>query len=131
MGVVEAEVPRIEAPHEATVEVTTAGICGSDLHIYDGHGFSDEVGYTVGHEAVGSVREVGLDVTASVGCSSCRECSAGRVSSCLTKTGHWAESCYGLSSALPGSQAQYVRVHTRGESCSRCRKVSATRQLWS
>lgn len=34
-------------------------ICGSDLHIYHGHGFSEDIGFCVGIEAVGEVVEVG------------------------------------------------------------------------
>lgn len=113
--------PTITLDHQAVVEVTLAGICGSDLHIWSGHGFSDDIGFTVGHEAVGIVREVGRAVSAfapgdrvlvpgSVGCSSCSECFAGRVSSCTTLSKRWMESCYGLSHVLPGSQAQQVLV---------------------
>src|SRR4051794_37870143 len=43
----------------AVVRVTAAGICGSDLHIYDGHGFSPDLGFCVGHEAVGEVVALG------------------------------------------------------------------------
>lgn len=119
--VAETPDPAITLAHQAIVDVTLAGICGSDLHIWAGHGFSGDVDFTVGHEAVGIVSEVGRDVTAfspgdrvlvpgSVGCSSCWECAAGRVSSCTTKRTGWVESCYGLSSALPGSQAQQLLV---------------------
>ena len=37
-------------------------ICGSDLHIYHGHGFSEDIGFCVGHEAVGEVVEIGRAV---------------------------------------------------------------------
>ena len=43
----------------AVVAVRACGICGSDLHIYEGHGFSPDLGFCVGHEAVGEVVEVG------------------------------------------------------------------------
>jgi threonine dehydrogenase-like Zn-dependent dehydrogenase len=68
-------------------------ICGSDLHIYHGHGFSEDIGFCVGHEAVGEVVEVGRAVSrvkvgdkvmvpAAVGCGACRSCLAGNVLNC-------------------------------------------------
>jgi len=55
----------------AVVRVRLCGICGSDLHIYEGHGFSADLGFCVGHEAIGEVVEVGSGVrrfAAPVGC---------------------------------------------------------------
>ena len=40
---------------DAIVQVSACSICGSDLHIYHGHGFSEDLGFCVGHEAVGEV----------------------------------------------------------------------------
>jgi threonine dehydrogenase-like Zn-dependent dehydrogenase len=44
---------------DAVVRVTTAAICGSDLHIYHGVFGSVDVPYPLGHEAMGIVVEVG------------------------------------------------------------------------
>ena len=66
-------------------EMTACSICGSDLHIYHGHGFSEDTGFCVGHEAVGEVVEIGRGVRqlkvgdtvmmpAAVGCGACRSC---------------------------------------------------------
>lgn len=77
----------------AVVRVTSAGICGSDLHIYHGHGFSPEPGYVTGHEAIGEVVEVGSGVRryrtgdrvlipASTGCLTCDPCNRGQVARC-------------------------------------------------
>ncbi len=101
----------------AVVRVSLCGICGSDLHIYGGHGFSADLGYCVGHEAVGIVAEVGnavrqvrvgdrVLVTASVGCGTCAPCRSGYVMACE----RGMAGCYGLSQALPGSQAEAVAV---------------------
>jgi len=101
----------------AVVAVRACGICGSDLHIYEGHGFSPELGYCVGHEAVGEVIEVGsavsrsrvgdvVLVSASTGCNTCGPCRAGYVLGCERNR----SGCYGLGPMLPGSQAQYVSV---------------------
>ncbi|HKY16016.1 MAG TPA: alcohol dehydrogenase catalytic domain-containing protein [Microthrixaceae bacterium] len=114
-----AEVPD-PAPRDvdsAVIRVTAAGICGSDLHIYDGHGFSPDTGYCVGHEAIGEVVEAGSGVRrfavgdrvlvpASAGCLTCEPCRRGWVAGCETLLG----GCYGLGHSLPGSQAEAVAV---------------------
>lgn len=103
--------------HGAVVQVTACGICGSDLHIYEGHGFSADLGFCVGHESVGTIVETGSGVTGfsvgdrvmlpgSVGCGTCGACRANRVFHCeVGEAG-----CYGLSNRLPGSQAEAVAV---------------------
>ena len=109
--------PVPQSDRDAIVKVTACAICGSDLHIYHGHGFSDDIGFCVGHEAVGEVVETGRGVSrlkagdkvmipAAVGCGACRSCLAGVVNLCENGMG----SCYGLSAQLQGSQAEAVRV---------------------
>ncbi|MGZ6896072.1 MAG: alcohol dehydrogenase catalytic domain-containing protein [Acidimicrobiia bacterium] len=109
--------PTLFDDEAAVVAVRACGICGSDLHIYEGHGFSADLGFCVGHEAVGEVVEVGSSVSrfrigdsvlvaASVGCASCGPCRAGYVLGCERNR----SGCYGLGAVLPGSQAQYVAV---------------------
>lgn len=109
--------PRLEADRDAIVRMTACSICGSDLHIYHGHGFSEDIGFCVGHEAVGEVVEVGRAVTrlkvgdqvmmpAAVGCGACRSCLAGNVIDCAND----AAGCYGLSAKLQGVQAEAFRV---------------------
>jgi len=109
--------PAPQSERDAIVKVTACSICGSDLHIYHGHGFSEDVGFCVGHEAVGEVVEIGRGVhrlkvgdkvmlPAAVGCGSCRSCLSGNVANCEFGAG----SCYGLSARLQGSQAEAVRV---------------------
>ncbi len=55
------EVPtaEIQQPEDAVVRVTTAAICGSDLHIYHGVLGSPTVPYSIGHESVGVVVKIG------------------------------------------------------------------------
>ena len=58
--------PVLPGPGGAVIEVTAAGICGSDLHFYEGeYPFSEPV--ALGHEAVGTVVEVGPDVRSVAG----------------------------------------------------------------
>lgn len=109
--------PSLQDDRDVLVRVTGCAICGSDLHIYHGEGFSEDLGFCVGHEAVGEVVEIGRGVrrlksgdkvmiSAAVGCGACASCLRGDVVRCETGSG----ACYGLSSKLQGSQAEAVRV---------------------
>jgi 2-desacetyl-2-hydroxyethyl bacteriochlorophyllide A dehydrogenase len=109
--------PTLLSDRDAIVKMEACSICGSDLHIYHGHGFSEDTGFCVGHEAVGEVVEVGRAVKqlkpgdkvmmpAAVGCGACRSCLAGNVIHCEND----AAGCYGLSAKLQGVQAEAFRV---------------------
>ena len=65
---------RPPGPHDVLVRVTAVGLCGTDFHIFEGHGnyHTDERGAPIplrtapqilGHEIVGVVEERGRDVT--------------------------------------------------------------------
>ena len=54
--------PGLQASDDAIVRVEATGICGSDLHIYHGR-VEIEPGFTIGHEYVGTVLDVGDSVT--------------------------------------------------------------------
>ena len=58
------EVPRptIQTPTDVIVRVTTAAICGTDLHTYHGLFGGSDVPYQMGHEAIGIVDQVGSSV---------------------------------------------------------------------
>jgi 2-desacetyl-2-hydroxyethyl bacteriochlorophyllide A dehydrogenase len=109
--------PDLQDDRDILVRVTACAICGSDLHIYHGQGFSEDLGFCVGHEAVGEVVEIGravrrlktgdkVMISAAVGCGACASCLRGDIIRCETGSGN----CYGLSSRLQGSQAEAVRV---------------------
>jgi S-(hydroxymethyl)glutathione dehydrogenase / alcohol dehydrogenase len=53
--------PKIEAPDDIILKVTSTAICGSDLHIYDGF-FPQLRDQVLGHEFMGIVEEVGAAV---------------------------------------------------------------------
>jgi threonine dehydrogenase-like Zn-dependent dehydrogenase len=119
--------PVIEDPTDVIVRVTSTGICGSDLHLYELLGpFLDE-GDILGHEPMGVVAEVGSAVTElkvgdrvvvpfNVSCGTCFMCDQGLHSQCETTQVHE----YGSGAALfgytklygqvPGGQAEYLRV---------------------
>ncbi len=119
--------PRIEQPTDAVVRITSSGICGSDLHLYEVLGpFIDE-GDILGHEPMGIVEEVGSEVTHiaagdrvvipfNISCGHCFMCGQGLYSQCETtqvrEQGKGA-SLFGytkLYGQVPGGQAEYLRV---------------------
>jgi 2-desacetyl-2-hydroxyethyl bacteriochlorophyllide A dehydrogenase len=112
--VVEAPEPAPPTADGAVVAVEATAICGSDLHFYDGD-IPVGLGLPVGHEFIGTVREVGSDVrdfavgdrvlTASVaGCGRCDGCATGDPVRCVE-----GPKVFG-SGALPAGQATSVSV---------------------
>ena len=55
--------PTIQDPTDVIVEITSTGICGSDLKLYEVLGPFLEEGDILGHEPIGEVEEVGDQVT--------------------------------------------------------------------
>jgi threonine dehydrogenase-like Zn-dependent dehydrogenase len=126
--------PVIEDPKDAIVKVTTAAICGSDLHLYDGFVLGMKSGDILGHEFMGEVVETGsavkklkkgdrVVVPFTIICGECEQCRRGNYSVCETTNrnketadkvfGHTTAGLYGythLTGGYPGGQAQYVRV---------------------
>lgn len=127
MSVEEVPDPRIEQPTDAIIKVTSTGLCGSDLHLYDPLSPFMSPGDIVGHEAMGIVEEVGAEVTAvapgdrvvipfNVSCGGCWMCDQGLFSQCETtqNTEHGTgASLFGYSKLygqVPGGQAELLRV---------------------
>jgi len=119
--------PTIEQPTDAIIRVTSSGICGSDLHLYEVLGAFIDAGDILGHEPMGIVEEVGSEVTNishgdrvvipfNVSCGHCYTCDKGLQSQCETTQVHE----YGTGAALlgytklygqvPGGQAEFLRV---------------------
>jgi threonine dehydrogenase-like Zn-dependent dehydrogenase len=87
--------PRIEDPTDVIVRITSTGICGSDLHLYEVLGPFLGEGDVLGHEPMGVVEEVGSSVTEvkagdrvvvpfNVSCGTCFMCGQGLHSQCET-----------------------------------------------
>jgi S-(hydroxymethyl)glutathione dehydrogenase/alcohol dehydrogenase len=122
----EKDMPRIEHPNDAVVRVTTAAICGSDLHLYHGMMPDTRVGSTFGHEFIGVVEEVGPSVERlspgdrvmvpfNIYCGSCFFCARGLYSNChnVNPNATAVGGIYGYShttGGYDGGQAQFVRV---------------------
>jgi len=130
----EVEDPKIEAPDDIILQVTSTAICGSDLHIYNG--FVPQLrDMVLGHEFMGTVVEAGPDVKKvkkgdrvvvpfTIACGQCFFCSQGFHPNCE----HTNPEMYGPSGDLlkekggamfgytdlyggyNGGQAEYVRV---------------------
>jgi glutathione-independent formaldehyde dehydrogenase len=122
VAVEQVDDPRLEAPTDALVRITTTAICGSDLHMYEGRTVA-ESGIVFGHENMGIVEEVGSGVTRikagdrvslpfNVACGFCRNCLAGKTAFCLTVNPPYAGGAYGYVGMGPytGGQAEYLRV---------------------
>ena len=62
MTVKEVTKPTIQTPTDVLVRVTTAAICGTDLHTYHGKLGGSDVPYIMGHEAIGIIAEAGEQV---------------------------------------------------------------------
>jgi alcohol dehydrogenase len=115
--------PAIEEPTDAIVRVTMAGICGSDLHIYNaGAAFGFPAGSRLGHEFIGTVEEVGAEVrsvaagdrvlsSCSVACGECTWCREGLSSSCVRwSLFGWAPRVWQHGGAVQGAQSELMRV---------------------
>jgi threonine dehydrogenase-like Zn-dependent dehydrogenase len=113
------DVPRPELTESTTalVRITRAGICGSDLYLYDGR-MEIEPGFPLGHEYVGVVEVVAPDVrlievgdrvagSFSVSCGRCGPCQRGFHQRCMLLR------VFGFGFAfgdLPGAQAEFIAV---------------------
>lgn len=126
--------PTILNPSDAIIQVTTAAICGSDLHLYNGVIPSMEKGDILGHETMGIVMEVGsmvknvkvgdkIVIPFDIGCGHCHHCEEEEFSACDNSNPNSIvpEKLYGYSGAglfgyshmyggYAGGQAEFIRV---------------------
>jgi threonine dehydrogenase-like Zn-dependent dehydrogenase len=119
--------PAIEQPTDAIVRVTSSGICGSDLHLYEVMGAFMDEGDILGHEPMGIVEAVGPEVTQikpgdrvvipfNVSCGRCYMCEQHLYSQCETtqvRDQGKGASLLGytkLYGQVPGGQAELLRV---------------------
>jgi threonine dehydrogenase-like Zn-dependent dehydrogenase len=119
--------PMLQEPEDAIIKVTSTGICGSDLHLYEMMDQFMTEGDILGHEAMGEVLEVGPGVNTlktgdrvvipfQIACGHCFMCLEGLPTQCETTQVHE----YGMGAALfgytrlygqvPGGQAELLRV---------------------
>lgn len=123
MRVEEVENPKIEAPTDVILKVTSTAICGSDLHMYEGRTDVEE-GKIFGHEVMGIIDQAGDAVQLlhkgdrvvlpfNIACGTCFNCCRGFTNACLFMSEEGsAGAAYGYAGMGPyrGGQAEYVRV---------------------
>jgi glutathione-independent formaldehyde dehydrogenase len=122
VSVEQVEDPRIESATDVLVRISTAGICRSDLHMYEGR-TAARPGVVMGHENMGIIEEVGSAVRQlqkgdrvvlpfNVACGTCFNCSRGYTSACLIANDEAAGAAYGYVGMGPyrGGQAELLRV---------------------
>ncbi|MGC4955123.1 zinc-dependent alcohol dehydrogenase [Actinomadura citrea] len=119
--------PEIKESNDAVIRVTSTGICGSDLHLYEVLGPFMSEGDVLGHEPIGVVEETGPDVTHvkpgdrvvipfNISCGHCHMCGLGLYAQCETTqvreqgTGAALFGYTRLYGQVPGGQAEYLRV---------------------
>jgi threonine dehydrogenase-like Zn-dependent dehydrogenase len=109
------------------IKVTSAGICGSDLHLYEVMSPFLDAGDVLGHEVIGMVEEVGSEVPNlkrgdrvvvpfQIACGTCYMCGQGLQTQCETtqvRDQGMGAAIFGytkLYGQVPGGQAEYLRV---------------------
>ena len=119
--------PSIQKPTDAIIRVTTSGLCGSDLHLYEVFGPFIDSGSILGHEPMGIVEEVGGEVTElspgdrvvipfQISCGHCFMCDQGLQTQCETtqvREEGMGAALFGytkLYGNVPGAQAEFLRV---------------------
>lgn len=109
----------IEMPHakpgEAVIKVEACGICGTDVHIFEGdEGAAATPPETVlGHEFAGTVTELGENTEGlKIGDRVCVDpnCLCGKCRFCRSALGHFCESIVGIGTTVNGGFEQYCSV---------------------
>lgn len=101
---------------EVLLRVSKIGICGSDIHVFEGKHPLVSFPLVQGHELSGYVVEMGQDVQGfslgdlvvvqpAVGCGECVKCKAGMVAQC--------DKLLFIGGALPGGGSEYIAVDAR------------------
>ncbi len=119
--------PVIQQPTDAIIQVTSSGLCGSDLHLYEVLGPFLRPGDILGHEPMGVVEEVGREVPTlrpgdrvvvpfGIACGSCFMCDRQLYAQCETtqvRAHGKGAALFGythLYGGVAGAQAEYLRV---------------------
>ncbi|WP_030841050.1 zinc-dependent alcohol dehydrogenase [Streptomyces sp. NRRL S-475] len=119
--------PTILEPTDAVIRITSTGLCGSDLHLYEVLTPFMTPGDILGHEPMGIVEEVGAGVPDlqvgdrvvvpfQIACGNCWMCLTGLPTQCETTQVQgegMGAALFGytrLYGAVPGAQAEYLRV---------------------
>lgn len=127
VALTEAADPKLEAPDDIIIRLTSTAICGSDLHLYGPLTPFMSPGDVLGHEGMGRVLEAGpavqhlnvgdrVVVPFNISCGECRQCVRGLTSQCeVTQvraqgSGAALLGYSRLYGQVPGAQAELMRV---------------------
>lgn len=119
--------PVLEQPNDAIIRVTSTGLCGSDLHLYEVLGPFLGAGDILGHEPMGEVVAVGSEISNltvgdrvvipfNIACGRCWMCERGLQTQCETTQNRdegMGASLFGytkLYGQVAGGQAELLRV---------------------
>lgn len=117
LRVEEREMPSV-GPKDVLIQVKACGVCGTDVHIYEGDKGAAEVTppTILGHEFSGVVAQVGSEVTAfAVGDRVCIDpnCYCGACEPCRNGAAHFCEHMIGYGTTVNGGFAEYCAVNER------------------
>lgn len=106
-------VPNI-GPEDALIRVSRTGICGTDVHIFNGHYAADGLPLILGHEFCGRVAAFGANVRhlsedqrvvadINIGCGTCYWCRRNEILNCpaITQVGIGRDGAFAEYVALP------------------------------
>ena len=117
LRVEEHEVPAV-GPHDVLIQVKVCGVCGTDVHIYEGDKGAAEVTppTILGHEFAGIISEVGSQVkNYKPGDRVCIDpnCYCGACDPCRNGVAHYCENMIGYGTTVDGGFAEYCSVDER------------------
>ena len=113
----EHEMPKV-GPKDVLIQVKACGVCGTDVHIYEGDKGAAEVTppTILGHEFSGVIAEVGSEVTNyKAGDRVCIDpnCYCGACEPCRNGVVHYCEHMIGYGTTVNGGFAEYCAVNER------------------
>jgi 2-desacetyl-2-hydroxyethyl bacteriochlorophyllide A dehydrogenase len=108
-------------PRDVVIEVAGVGICGTDIHVYDGDYGGTRFPLVPGHEASGTIVAIGADVTRvavgdrvvvdpTLSCGECEYCVNGRYNLCLNWNSMGVTRDNGASAQFVSAPAKNVYV---------------------
>lgn len=117
LRVEEHEMPKV-GPKDVLIKVKACGVCGTDVHIYEGDKGAAEVTppTILGHEFSGTIAEIGSDVTKyKIGDRVCIDpnCYCGACEACRNGMAHYCDSMIGYGTTVNGGFAEYCAVDER------------------
>lgn len=117
LRVEEHEMPKV-GPKDILIRIKACGVCGTDVHIYEGDKGAAEVTppTILGHEFSGIIAEVGSEVKEyKPGDRVCIDpnCYCGACTPCRNGVAHYCENMVGYGTTVDGGFAEYCAVNEK------------------